>query len=259
MEKFGLMKRIKFIVLGTLLFITNGLFSQTQRQDTSYISTDDLLINGRLYIPNHFKAKGNPYFEKDEWMLATLYTMGEVYENKIVKYNIESGNLILNTKVQKKYYNIELNTQNIDSFRITSINSLFPFNDNNKNDYELIRKIIDKTKKISQNSKLFISINNVFYQKIYFGKYTFLKKYEKEFKNIYTEQNHFGLYTNQKFINFIYSKNVLTEVNTKKQFINFFDTHKKEIRKYYFKNKINYRKISDYELFKLMQYCNSFS
>jgi len=252
------MQRNKLTVLLFFLFFTTGLFSQVQKQENNiFIPEDDLLINGRLYIPVHYKAQGNPYFEKDEWMLATIYTMGEVYENQIVKYNIESGRLILNSQVQNKYYNIELNTQNIDSFKVVSLNALFPFNNKNKDDYDFIRKIISQANNRLLNYKVFISIGDDFYQKIYFGKFTFLKKFEKEFKNIYTEHNHFGLYTNQKFIYFIYDDSVLTEVNTKKQFINFFGIHRKDVRKYLLKNKINYRKTTDDVLFQLMIFCNS--
>ncbi len=251
------MQRNKFTLLIIILFFTNNLFSQVQKHNNT-IPEDDLLINGRVYIPVHYKAQGNPYFEKDEWMLATLYIMGEVYENQIVKYNIESGKLILNTLVRNKYNNIELNTQNIDSFKIASLNTLFPFNNKNKDDYDLIRQIITKTKIKSSDYRVFISIGDDFYQKIYLGKYSFLKKFEKNFKKIYTEQNHFGLYTNQKFSYFIYDNFGLTEVNTKKQFFNFFGVHRKEVRKYMLKNKINYRKASDDVLFNLMVYCNSF-
>ncbi len=254
------MQRNKFTFLIIILFFTNNLFSQVQKQENNiYIPEDDLLINGRIYIPVHYKAQGNPYFEKDEWMLATLYTMGEIYTNQVVKFNIESGKLILNTRVRNRYYNIELNTQNIDSFKISSLNTLFPFNDKNKDDYDLIRKIITQTKNKTSDYKVFISIGNDFYQKIYSGNYSFLKKFEKEFKKIYTEQNHFGLYTNQKFSYFIYANSGLTEVNTKKQFFNFFGVHRKDVRKYMLKNKINYRKASDDVLSELMIYCNSFS
>ncbi len=249
-------RKLTFLLL--FIFFINGLFSQVQKQDNKvYIPEDDLLINGRLYIPVHYKAQGNPYFEKDEWMLASLFTMGEEYDNQIVKYNIESGKLILNTKVQNKYYNIELNTQNIDSFKIASLNSLFPFNSKNKDDFDLIRQIVNQANNKLDDYKVFISVNNNFYQKIYSGKYTFLKQFEKEFKKVYTEQNHFGLYTDQKFNYFIFNNNELTEVSTKKQLLNFFDDYRKEVHKYLLKNKINYRKASDDVLFKLMVFCNS--
>ncbi len=256
------MQRNKITYIIILVFLTNGLFAQIKKNEvnnTISIPADDLLVNGRLYIPVHYKAQGNPYYIEDYWMLATFYTMGEVYDNQIVKFNIESGKLILNTEADDKYYNIELNTQNIDSFKIDQIKTLFPFNNKNKNDYDLIRNIIKQKADYPFNYKTFISIDNNFYQEIFVGKSTLLKKYEKEFKNNYTEHNHFGLYTNQKFIYFIYNNNVLSEVNTKKQFINFFKIHQKEIRKYLLKNKINYRKASDEVLFKLMLYCNSLS
>ena len=59
--------------------------------------SDDALVNGSAYIPDHYNAKGNPYFLTDQWIEGTISKDGRKYENQDILFNIEKDHLILMT------------------------------------------------------------------------------------------------------------------------------------------------------------------
>ena len=227
--------------------------------------TDDLLNNGRIYIPVNRLAKGHPYFNSSDWKIGTIFINDEVYSEKLLKYDIESDNIIINIKLNKEeYLNIELNSHIIDSIYLSNI-----FSDNyipdkkNRENYELIYRLYNQNKaylKSANNHKkwIFITYGDELYELIYKGKYSLINKYFKEFKNNYSESNHYGSYTNEKSKKYILYDNNIYSVNSKKDFIDFFTKNKEQVSKFIKENKISYNKANNKDLIRLMRFCNNF-
>lgn len=197
---------------------------------------DDLLINGVKYRAENIRANGSPFFEWEHALGAELFIKGQSYQNVDLFYDINLDQLILK-KMQKNYFELEivLNTSFIDSFYLA--NNLFI-----------------NLKCFSEKSE-----NTGYYEKIYAGKNMLLKKYKKRFVDSFDNRNPFGKFSPQNFTFFIFTEDMLVKVNSKKELLNFFVKNKKQIRRFIRKNRIKYKKSSNPELLKLMNYCDDIS
>ncbi len=65
--------------------------------------------------------KGHPYFADGKWQNGTLIIKGKEYRNVSLKYNIETDQLILHTRINSSdFVNIILNKELINSFYLNS-------------------------------------------------------------------------------------------------------------------------------------------
>ena len=195
--------------------------------------SNDLLVNGRIYVPMHSLAEGHPYFEIKDWILGDVYTKGNKFEQLKLKYDIELDEFIL-FFIDKENHNnyIVLNKHYVDSVYVGKF-------------------LFVNTAVIPE-----ISENLGYCELVYNKQLSFLVKYKKDFKKEYSETKPHGEYSKINANRYITESGILTKVNTKKTLLRYFEPYKKEIKKYLKKNKINYKKANSGELNTLINYCN---
>ncbi len=127
-----ILKRSAFLFCVFIIFVA-GEYSAAKAQDIparsavtveelykyseNLYGSDDILVNGRAYLPGHYNAKGNPYFISDSWIASTLFIDGRKYDNQKLLYNIEIEKVIMQTTInEKNKILLLLNTESIDSF-----------------------------------------------------------------------------------------------------------------------------------------------
>ncbi|MBI9033665.1 MAG: hypothetical protein JEZ03_04240 [Bacteroidales bacterium] len=241
--------RLRVAILIFILSITSGinspLFSQIQSegimQKENYYDSieqkyglDDMLINGEIYFPRHPMANGHAYMNHQNWQKGYIKIGPGLYDNLELKYDIETDQLILNSKTTNKgSIKIILNESLVDEFQLGShhfINSrLLNITDAKSNYYELIYK----------------------------GEFTFIKNHKIVFQNIYNNFNPYGKYSEPTASLYITENNQFSKISSKKAFLNYFKPHKKELRKFLRKNKIKYKKATNYQFIRLLKYCDS--
>ncbi len=203
-----------------------------QLTETQY-GSDDILVNGIQYLPENIRANENPNFDWDESTGTKLFIKGRSYINVDIKYDITVDQLIF-SKMQENYYELKLilNSTFVDSFYLG---------------HNLFIKLTEPVK----NSK-----QSVYFEKIYTVRDLFLKKYKKRFMGIYDLKNPYGKFSVQKSTYYIYHQGNLIKVNSKKEFVNFYNSYRKEIKKFLRRNNIKYLNANNEELSKLMTFCH---
>lgn len=195
---------------------------------------DNNLVNGRVYSPKHALAKGHPYYPEKDWQLSTLYIKSKKYTPYQVKYNIEIDRLILNiVKSDSAETPIYLNTAFVDSVHL------------GENTFLINRALITSDKHF-----------NNFFERVNTGKFQLLATYKVYFKASFTTSTPYGTFGDRIRKYFIYTDGKIYPISSKKVFLEFFEVHKSELKKYLKKQKINYKKADSLELKKLMIYCN---
>jgi len=195
--------------------------------------TDDLLVNGQIYVASRSRAKGSPFFGEKRFEKGSVNIKGREFNGVLLKYDLEAQRLILRATVEnEKYVTIVLNSRLIDAFRIGGqqfVNAEHYLNDAG------------------------------FYAQVYEGRFTFLIKFKKSFRAVYDTQTPNGSYTGLKSDYFIFNDGNLENLTNKKALLNYFSPVKNEVKSFMRKNKISYKKASMAELNQLMKYCDSIS
>jgi hypothetical protein len=194
------------------------------------LGPDDLLVNGKTYLPANLHVTGSPEFNYDFKQGSALYIKGQTFNHIKLAYDIVSDELLLVQQFGNGLENrIALNPAYADSFLL--------------------------------GNRLFINLTNLsrgYFELVASGNISFLKKYSMEYVKIYDASNR-GKYSEQKFTCYLYdNKTKLTPVYNKFSFLHYFKQNKKAIRNYLHTNKINLKKSGNSELSALMKYCNSF-
>jgi hypothetical protein len=65
----------------------------------SVLGTNDVVVNGSKYIPQHYNAQGNPYFLSDSFVEGSLTIDGKKYDQQSLLYNINTDKIILKTNL----------------------------------------------------------------------------------------------------------------------------------------------------------------
>jgi len=196
---------------------------------------DDRLINGKVYQPIHHLAKGHPYFLNANLKKGTLYIKGTTYKDLDINYNIETDEIILRTQFKNGLITyILLNSSFIDSLSI-------------ENHFFI-------------NSSVITSSNPIgFLERLYKGKYSAYLKHNKSFVDTQSLEIQFGEYIDSKEIIYITDGKTFTKINSKNAIINYFPTHKKEIKKYMRGKSILFNSITSNQLYNLFSYCDKLS
>jgi hypothetical protein len=190
-------------------------------------------VNGDLYFPSHPLAQGHPYFSEINWTLGIIYSKGKTFKKVDLKYDLDMDRIILQEKLNDgKIVKIVLNNELVDSFAFMD------------------KKFVNTRWILNE-----VSIDG-FVELIYSKEIKFFIKYEKEYVSQFTDSNPYGKYSKMLLDRYLYKDGILTRVSTRKAFLNYFEVHKKEIKKYLRAHQINYRKASSQQLFDLMNYCN---
>ncbi|OQX74776.1 MAG: hypothetical protein B6D61_11300 [Bacteroidetes bacterium 4484_249] len=200
-----------------------------------FYGSDDVVTNGRAYLPDHYDAKGNPYFLFDNPTQCTLIINGKKYEKKEILYNIDSEKLILQTLVNNAKILLVLNNEFIDSFYLNG------------------RHFINGTKYLPDNKF------PGFIEQVYDGNFTLLTNHKKSFISEYKANTPNGFYSKTKSTNYILNNGELKRLPTKKSLFEYFSLYKKEIKNFMSKNRIRYKKADFKQLNTLFEYCDHIS
>lgn len=235
------------IVFLILTYFPNLLFSQeeslvlqTEKDLLNYVDqiygADDLLVNGRIYVPEHGLAMGHPYFEIYDWIIGTVYIKGHSYHDVKLKYDIEIDDFILFIQDNFGHKNyLVLNRHYVDSVHLER--------------YRFINSSVIKqlTKELG------------YIELVYDKNFMFFIKHSKNFKKEFSETKPHGEYAEMKSVFYILKNEDLTKLPTKKSFLQYFYDSRKELKKYMKRNKIKYKKANSGELFNLLVYYDKIS
>ena len=197
-----------------------------------YYGTDDLLANGRLYRPTNTRAARHPYFMADEWQEGAVYIKGRYFDFLSLKYNLETGRLILKQELKNGApVNVVLTEALVDSFRI--------------------------------GQHLFVKLplleeaggGSGFLERIYSGGFSFYRKQKKAFIATYSSRAPYGKFSEPENSFFLLINSQIREVHNRKALPGFFAPHQKAIKKYMNRQRIRLKKASDAQLIQLLEYC----
>lgn len=243
------MLKIKPLQLLTLFFnisvilLSSTVCSQTKDQNNAYrlskyalekYGTNDFLVNGWKYYPDHFNAIGNPNFNNMDWSDGTLTMRGETFENNLLVYNIQMDEVALMIKLKNSSTAfVMLNKDFVESFSIGEYQFI--------NSSEIVPEI---------ELKGYIEI-------LYTGNFIFIIKHHKNYVANFTSTTPNGSISKQVSTNYILKDGVLHKINSKKTLINYFEVHKKQIKKFMKQHKIRFKQASNDQLKQLMNYCDA--
>ena len=237
---------VVLICLFTLIYV--GAISQDKNTKSSealktlseytenFYGSNDILVNGKSYIPDHFNATGNPYFFSDKLTKSILIIDGKKYKEQEILYNIEIEKLILKTTLNNsEEVLLVLNPDFIDAFYL--------------GEHHFV------------NGVKFFSESNFpgFVEQVYEGNFSVVIRHQKSFVSQYTANNPNGFYSGTKSVNYIFNNGQLIKLLTQKSLLEYFSAHKKEIKKFMRKNKIKYKQANTIQLNKLFTYCDDIS
>ena len=198
--------------------------------------SDDILVNGRSYLPEHYNVRGNPYFFSDIWLKGRLIVDGRNYDGQKLLYNIEIEKLILETTInENNKILLLLNTERIDVFYLEQHHFVNAAN-------------------LLPGSKF-----TGFVELVYDGSFKVVTRHQKSFVSTYTRSTPNGFYSKTQSIHYIFDNGQLEKLPTKKSVYDYFYTHRKEIKNFMRKNNIKYKKSNTDQLNKLFEFCDSVS
>jgi hypothetical protein len=94
-------------------------------------------------------------------------------------------------------------------------------------------------------------------EEVYDRAFYFFVTHHKDFKKEFSESKPHGEYSDQISTRYILEEGQLIKVNSKKAFLSYFDPHKRELKSYFRKNKIRYKKANSGQLYNVLIYCES--
>ncbi len=235
----------KSIMLFTSLFFLGYLAGAQNTETTSavddllttariYYGPNDLLERGLVFIPEHPKANGHPYFSDREWNNGTIFMPGELFNGLQLKYNVAADQLILRKHIKGTGVNqpILLNNGHVDGFTLDGIRF-----------YNL--------EKLPATGSM-----KGFGEIIYQGHILLIRKHSKTFINQYSKTNPMGLYTKLVTNNYIIVEGSAKRVYNKRSLINVFPAIRKELRKKMREMHFKFKKANDLQWNELMKWCD---
>ena len=199
-----------------------------------FFGTDDLLVNGRKYLPSDHKAAGHPYFQFDYFSTGSVYIRDRVFEPVDILYHLEKDQLILKHQLSNKnFVQLVVTSSLVDSFRIAE--HLF----------------------VHMQTIRGISVRQGYIKKIYAGKLQLYQKMEKDFQAVFTDRQPYGRYGDATVSYYLLvGPEGAVKVKNKKGFLTYFGDREKAIRRYMKKQSIRFSKATDVQLVKLMKFCD---
>ena len=235
------MKNLSALLLGVwLLAYTTALPAQdTRKSDVllqcveRYYGTNDLLVNGRPYLPTNTRASGYPFFGNSDFYKGTLYVKDLKFEAVDIKYDIEKDQLVLRQTLTNGIpVQVIVTPALVDSFRMGA-------------------NLFVQTNGISDETT-----GSVFLKQLYVGTLGFYKKNLKLFYPSFTQVHPFGKYGDPEVSYFLVSDGVMHEVKNKKTFLEYFGAQKRSVKKFMKQNDIRFKKATDAQFYNLLKYCD---
>jgi hypothetical protein len=212
------------------LFITQSSGAQSNKDDSSFyrsaidnsiayyhdnIREQNSLFNGRMNMPYGFQFEGGiPFFQSSQFVNGDLVYDGLLFKDVPLLFDQLSNYLITLAKLGR----LELINEKVERFTISG--------------HEFVRLIND-------------SLNNIatgFYEQLYHRKSEVLLKAKKEIREDLVSGTGVIRYVDQKEFYFIRKDDRYYEVKRKKDILNLFGSHKKEIQQHIKKDKLNFKK-----------------
>jgi hypothetical protein len=233
-----------FIFFFGTLSVTDRLEAQGQEKlqeirdclENFYYGTNDLLVNGREYRPEHTRASGHPYFESPMYQAGTVYSGGEVFRNVLIKYDLAKDQLVLKHPLRNQnVVQIVLNPELVDSFAIA--------------DSRFVR------------SRYLPGLDNGpdYVKALYSGTLKLYQLLAKQYYPIFTSTSPNGRFGKAEVGYFLlYPDGSHSSFRTRSQFLEAFPEHKRSIRRFMRKQHMRWARLSGEQWNRLMKYCDGF-
>jgi hypothetical protein len=187
------------------------------------------LYNGTEYTGYPFPfVEGSPFFLTSQEQSSSIIYDNVEYKDVDLQYDEMMGVVIM----QDENHRIQLSNDRISSFTIGN--------------YDFIRIVRDS---LSQTVP-----ETGFYNILYEGNLTILKKEIKTIRQIYSYSQEITRVIDLKTNYYFRKNNEYTQINNQKELLNFFPNRKKEIQHYIKTNKLNFKKDTDNLLVKVAVY-----
>jgi hypothetical protein len=192
--------------------------------------TDDLLVNGRGYSPQHYNAAGHPYFNAEDFTTGSLTTQDKFFDAVPLIYNIATDELVLRWVPEDgNTIFVVLNPHLVQSFDIEN------------------RHFITMP-------SLPAAVPAGYVEEIYKGSFLFVIKYTKSFVNNYSPATPHGSFTRRQATPYIIAHQKATKILSRKDLLRYYDENKKEIKAYLRQHHIKYKKATSAQLIPLMNF-----
>lgn len=226
---------ITFVIL---LFFPTHSFAQENNQNADKLiklsdlayGADDRLDFGIIYRPKNINTISHPFLISDDWKKGSIFINGIKFKDASLNYHI------LKDEVLYKGENpsvMVLTKSYIDSLFINQ------------------HLLINSDKLDVQNSMGFIELLNR-------GNYTTYLKHKIGITQVSSGNSISLKYMKPKFTVYIRHEDLLINLSSKRSFLFFFSSRKKDISKFMKKNKIKYKKATQLQLISLLEYCDNF-
>ncbi|KAA3635339.1 MAG: hypothetical protein DWQ02_10035 [Bacteroidetes bacterium] len=233
------MKNLTVLLL-TCLCLPNLLFSQEINDSENLqdcvdrlYGTNDLLVNGRTYVPVNTKASGHPFFAREEFTKGTIYVRSKAFVNVDIRYDVEKDQLVLRQNLNNGIpVQVVVTPALVDSFMINN------------------HHFVNNTHVSSNN------YGNGFMKELYASEIGFYQKTIKLFYPTYSKIHPNGRYGEEEVSYYLVRSGQMYEVRNKQDFLKYFSEHKKEIKLFLKQKSIRFRKATDNQFFNLLKYCN---
>jgi hypothetical protein len=198
-----------------------------------YYGSNDLLVNGRPYVPVNTKAYSHPYFLSKAFSPGVLFIKDQQFENVQLKLNMEKGQLILKETLTNGIpVQLIITPSLVDSFYIS--HHFFVNNTIISNEIEKIG----------------------FMQQLFAGDLSFYRQQIKLFQPKYSQLHPSGRYGAAEKKYYLVTSSGLLKVGNKKAFLAFFGDNKRTVKRYMKQQSIRFKKASDAQFYNLLKYCN---
>lgn len=236
------MKNLTVLLL-TCLCLANLLSAQETNDSLNpkdfvndFYGTNDLLVNGRTYVPVNTKASGHPFFAEEAFSKGTIFVRAEAFEDVDIRFDIEKDQLILRQILNNGIpVEVVVTPALVDSFSIN-------------NHHFVNNKHVSHLNEGKGFMKVLFAGETGFYQKT-------IKLYYPTYSKIHPD----GRYGEEEISYYLVRAGQMYGVRNKKDFLNYFSEHKKEIKLFMKKQSIRFRKATDNQFYYLLKFCNEIS
>jgi hypothetical protein len=210
--------------------------SDAQRKclETQYYGTNDMMVNGRHYQPEHPMATGHPYFQTDLFTQGKLFVRGRVYDQVELLYNVERDQLILKKQLT--------NNNMVQIIASAALLDSFTFHDQ-----LFINKRLLDFKKDEEG----------YLKKLFRNNWQLYLQVEKDYYPVFSDKHPYGRYgklTQTYYL--IDDKDVVFRFKSRRSFLKMFGKKKKkEVKRYMKKLDMRFTKASDRQWSELMKFC----
>jgi hypothetical protein len=233
----------KYLLVSFILLILSTLqiLKAQYQQDNSYYkfvsaidsiyNADFMLKNGRYYISEYPRAKGNPFFFSEKWIKGQLVLQNKAYENINLLYDINNERVLCIIKgTGTEEIPIRLNNDLITSFQLEDHRFI----------HSKYRDILPQT----GFYEIIFSGNDI---QAYF-------KWKKKYLRIYTTE-YLGEFDSQQKSMYLVLNKKAYPVKDNNDFLKLFDKNKKQVKTYLKQHHIKILKSNNTILTNLFQYC----